>query len=51
MDVAEAFTVMASHDCGEHWALKTYPNGCSGTITDLLICSGDPQVIVALEAG
>jgi len=50
-DIFSASTLMASYDSGSTWHEKTYPAGCSGTICELQVCSIDPNIVLALEAG
>jgi photosystem II stability/assembly factor-like uncharacterized protein len=50
-DVASASRLVASCDCGDNWSDIIYPQGCSGTISELLIKSDNPNEIIALEAG
>lgn len=51
MDLYAASSLLATYDSGDNWTAVTYPNGCSGTIEELMVSSIDPDNVIALEAG
>jgi len=51
IDINAASTVLGSYDCGDSWAEMTYPNGCSGTISDMIVNSTSADIVLALEVG
>ena len=50
-DIYAAYSLKASHDSGATWEERAFPAGCSGTFSDMLVNSNDPDVILALEDG
>lgn len=48
---ASSSRLAASHDKGENWVDIVYPEGCSGSVAQILINSKDPNRIIALESG
>jgi photosystem II stability/assembly factor-like uncharacterized protein len=51
VNVLSSYQFIASHDSGATWQDLTYPLGCSGTMNDILVCSTDPDIVIALESG
>lgn len=51
IDIEGASWLLASYESGLNWEDLVYPDGCSGTMSHVVIHPDDPDTIVGLEPG